>query len=290
MNNNLLDRIKLIVAEKGEKALTDSGLFSNCLADLARDEPKPQKTALIKCVEHNFVRILKDAEESDRDNRKGHLAQRLNEEEGLDLKLCEEAVNLLAAVLFENKGITEEPMRQPSTEKDIAIAELEVELGALQVAYKKLQADYGRLQIAYDALNTGKQKPSKNLPKFQITSLKLGNFDVDYRWLTTPGGRLSASNIRIFTPVITYDSVMDEPDVEFYVKIIDQAGRLQRDPRISPAGYTYCFNTKITCGTNQKLKFDGWGDPFHSIYHAGLWTVEVWRGGVGLISQQVRIN
>jgi len=100
MNKNLLNVIKKIVEENGEAVLSDSRRVSAFLADLARDVPKPQKNALVKGLEHGFAQTLKDVSEQDRGLCKQRLAQRLYDEEGLDLGLCSETLELLAAVLF----------------------------------------------------------------------------------------------------------------------------------------------------------------------------------------------
>jgi cation transport ATPase len=100
MNANLLNVVKEIVTQYGEQVLSEPKRVSAFFADLAKDEPKPQKNALVKCLEHGFVQILKNAAEPDRALCKQQLAQKLHEEEGLDLGLCGDTLELLAAVLF----------------------------------------------------------------------------------------------------------------------------------------------------------------------------------------------
>ncbi|MCL2442877.1 MAG: ribosomal protein L7/L12 [Treponema sp.] len=100
MKQNLLDILKTLVTEHGHVLLSNSKRVSAFFADLARDIPKPQKTAFLKCLEHDFPQLLKNADESERENCKQQLAQKLNEEEGLELSLCEVTLNLLATVLF----------------------------------------------------------------------------------------------------------------------------------------------------------------------------------------------
>jgi hypothetical protein len=100
MNANLLNVVKEIVTQCGEQVLSEPKRVSAFFADLAKDEPKPQKNALVKCFEHGFVQILKNAAEPDRALCKQQLAQKLHEEEGLDLGLCGDTLELLAAVLF----------------------------------------------------------------------------------------------------------------------------------------------------------------------------------------------
>jgi cation transport ATPase len=100
MNANLLNVVKEIVTQCGEQVLSEPKRVSAFFADLAKDEPKPQKNALVKCLEHGFIQILKNAAEPDRVLCKQQLAQKLHEEEGLDLGLCGDTLELLAAVLF----------------------------------------------------------------------------------------------------------------------------------------------------------------------------------------------
>ncbi|MDR2702132.1 MAG: zinc ribbon domain-containing protein [Spirochaetaceae bacterium] len=100
MNNSLLNVVKGIVTQHGESVLLEPKRVSAFFADLAKDEPKPQKNAFVKCLEHGFVQILKNAAEPDRALCKQQLAQKLPEEEGLDLGLCVDTLELLAAVLF----------------------------------------------------------------------------------------------------------------------------------------------------------------------------------------------
>jgi hypothetical protein len=103
MNDNFLVILKQIVAEQDEGILSNPRRVSAFFADLARDIPKPQKNAFVKCLERQAAQILKNAAEPDRETCKQRLAQKLHEEEGLDLGLCGEAIELLAAVLFEEK-------------------------------------------------------------------------------------------------------------------------------------------------------------------------------------------
>ncbi|MDR2597679.1 MAG: zinc ribbon domain-containing protein [Treponema sp.] len=100
MNTNLLNIVNRIVAEQGEGILGEPRRVSAFFADLAKDEPKPQKNAFVKCLEHESAQLLKNAAEPERDACKQRLAQKLHDEEGLDLELCNDTVDLLALVLF----------------------------------------------------------------------------------------------------------------------------------------------------------------------------------------------
>jgi hypothetical protein len=89
-----------IVEQHGESILSDPKRVSAFLDDLARDEPKAKKNTLIKCLEQGFPQTLKNIPETELPRGKQRLAQKLYDEEGLDLRLCGEAINLLAAILL----------------------------------------------------------------------------------------------------------------------------------------------------------------------------------------------
>jgi len=100
MNTNLLAIVNRIIAEQGEGILSEPRRVTAFFADLAQDEPKAQKYAFVKCLEHKSAQVLKNAAEPDRESCKQQLAQKLYDEEGLDLGLCKETLELLALVLF----------------------------------------------------------------------------------------------------------------------------------------------------------------------------------------------
>jgi hypothetical protein len=100
MNANLLNVVKGIVTQYGEQVLSEPKRVSAFFSDLTKDEPKPQKNAFVKCLELKSAEVLKNASEPARAFYKQRLAQKLHEEEGLDLGLCGETLELLAVVLF----------------------------------------------------------------------------------------------------------------------------------------------------------------------------------------------
>jgi len=97
----LIDIIKQIVTKEGEQILSEPKRVNAFFSDLAKDDPKPQKEAIIDCLEHGVVKILKDVTEEERTNCKEKLAQKLRAEEGLDVTLYREAIAILCKVLFE---------------------------------------------------------------------------------------------------------------------------------------------------------------------------------------------
>jgi len=96
----LLDVVKQIIAKSGEQILFDSKKVNAFFLDLAQDEPKPLKRAFIECLEHGVVKILKDVAKEERANCREALAQRLSTEEGLQVELYRQAVDILCEVLF----------------------------------------------------------------------------------------------------------------------------------------------------------------------------------------------
>jgi len=100
MDSNLFAIVKQIVTEQGDSILSQPRRVIAFFADLAQDIPKPQKNIFIKCLEYESAHILKNTAESDRALCKQRLANKLHGEEGLDLGLCEETIELLATVLF----------------------------------------------------------------------------------------------------------------------------------------------------------------------------------------------
>ena len=100
MNTNLLNIVQQIIDQYGEGVLAEPRRVSALFGDLARDIPAPQRNAFVKCLEHKFTEMLKNASEADRGDCKQGLAKRLNEQEGLDLNLCRNTVELLATALF----------------------------------------------------------------------------------------------------------------------------------------------------------------------------------------------
>jgi hypothetical protein len=100
MNTNLFGIVKQIAAEHGESILNEPRRVSAFFSDLARDIPKPQKNAFVKCLEHGFAQTLKNVSVTDRAACKQQLVEKLHGEEGFDPGLCGETLDLLALVLF----------------------------------------------------------------------------------------------------------------------------------------------------------------------------------------------
>jgi len=99
MNTDLLNKLTQFVAERGESILSDPKTVSNFLSDYPRIWEKKEKIALIKCLEFKFAQKLQNVNKEYRTNCKQKLAKEL-EDEGLDICLCKNTVELLATVLY----------------------------------------------------------------------------------------------------------------------------------------------------------------------------------------------
>jgi hypothetical protein len=105
VNTNLLNALKQIVSRHGGvETLSDARRVKALLADLAAGEPKPQKNALIACLEQGFAAPLRNVPPGERKAAKARMAERLNREEGLDPALCADTLDLLEAALFGKKA------------------------------------------------------------------------------------------------------------------------------------------------------------------------------------------
>jgi hypothetical protein len=101
MNTNLLNIVKRITADYGEAVLADPKRLKAFFGDLAKDEPKPLRTAFVCCVEAGALNALKAARNAgERAEHKEMLAQRVRDEQGLDRALCAESLDILEAALF----------------------------------------------------------------------------------------------------------------------------------------------------------------------------------------------
>jgi tetratricopeptide (TPR) repeat protein len=116
MNTNLLSIVKQIIAQNDEDILTDARRMNAFFGDLAKDEPKSEKRAFLACIELGCYTLFKNAGAERRDEVKRTLAERLRADEGFDLALCNDALDLFAAALCAGQPQTP---RCPSCGKEI---------------------------------------------------------------------------------------------------------------------------------------------------------------------------
>jgi formylglycine-generating enzyme required for sulfatase activity len=101
MNTNLLNIVKQIIADYGEAILKDPQRLKALFGDLAKDEPKPLRLAFGRCIESGAYTALKTAPDTaERALRKKEIAQRVNDEQGLDIRFCTDALDILETALY----------------------------------------------------------------------------------------------------------------------------------------------------------------------------------------------
>jgi tetratricopeptide (TPR) repeat protein len=122
MNANFVDIIKRITAEQGEDILANPQRVKGYVNDYAARENKVERLVFCRCIEYGAYTELKNVLDAGARQRvKVALAQKMHSNEGLDLTLCQEAIDVLEAVLF---GIMSRSIPQKSvssTETDMPV-------------------------------------------------------------------------------------------------------------------------------------------------------------------------
>jgi len=111
MNNTLLDIVKEIMTNYGKNVISEPKRLSAFLSDLAKDVPKSRKNAFIKCIEYGCVQSINNIQNfytSHNDSVRltkdlQNLSHSFHNDEGYDIKLCEETIDLLYVLLFGKK-------------------------------------------------------------------------------------------------------------------------------------------------------------------------------------------
>jgi len=101
MNNNLLNIVKQIIAERGEGILADPQQLKPLFSSYAKDEPKDERIAFGRCIEIGSWQELKSANSvNERHRRMRNLSDQLNVKYGINKALCTDALDLLEAVML----------------------------------------------------------------------------------------------------------------------------------------------------------------------------------------------
>ncbi|MDR0377643.1 MAG: hypothetical protein LBH70_07610 [Spirochaetaceae bacterium] len=215
------------------------------------------------------------------------------------------AAGLIAVIASISIGISKyKDIEILYNKKHVEYSELENLYSTLETDHGTLLDDYDRLKdleeqynsrsSAYSALTTrynnllNDYNKSKSIWVVNAASLKAGNSDRNNNWITNPGGRLNARDIRYLKPSLTLDSLVSG-DRTFYVKIIGPDGAIDRNSSVSPEGYSYSSTRSVYIGKNQTVDLGGWGNADQSYYAAGTYTIEVWYDGVQLIAGKVTL-
>jgi len=322
MNTNLFEAIKQIVVEHGESVLDDPRRVSDLLAAAAKDEPKSQRNAFVKCLEDGFVPILKTANEQERTGCQKQLAQKLAEEEGFESTLCEEALDLLVNVLFnagtiitcKGCGAETQILQENIGWLDKLVVQKNVELARVTTEKNRSDTINRTLTEKLDKRETGLvivsivgvivlalhiytlydtwPRPPQDF--FAITEIQFGNIAEDNTWLSEPGSLLSSSEMRLLAGRVTYNSNFEGRPV-LHARTFNPLGEMVIDYWEVPAGavpdgYTRRFLPPFNYGTDQSFLFFAWRSSEYSEFSPGVWTVELWHNNVLAASREVTIH
>jgi len=109
MNTNLLNIVKQITAKYGEGILADPARLKPLFADYAKNEAKEERVAFGRCIEAGaYLELKKTRTADERRQVKASLANKVHTKKGIGLAQCNDALNLLEAVLF-----TQTPSKTP---------------------------------------------------------------------------------------------------------------------------------------------------------------------------------
>jgi hypothetical protein len=148
MNTNLLNALKEIVSQYGGvETLSDARRVKALLADLAAAEPRPQKNALIACLEGDFAAMLQNVPAHERGAAKSKLAERLNREEGLDAALCADTLDLLEAVVVVAEEAAAEQREAKKTPQQPVPADSDTASEASNVASQNYEEKCGEVAV-----------------------------------------------------------------------------------------------------------------------------------------------
>ncbi|GMO50689.1 MAG: hypothetical protein Pg6C_14800 [Treponemataceae bacterium] len=163
MNVNLLDIVRRIVAEQGEGILGDPQRLKAFFSDLARNESKPLRLAFGRCVEAGAYAALKTAPDAaERASRKAAIARRLRDDQGLDITLCAEALDIIETTLFGRAVSTAPPAPYQQSYPQPALS---ASSAWPQTAYTPLPQPYAQDQ---NVPQTWYQQPQATPPPVQI--------------------------------------------------------------------------------------------------------------------------
>jgi tetratricopeptide (TPR) repeat protein len=248
MNTSLLKVINYITAQYGADILNDSRRVNALLADLAKDDPRPAKRALIAALEAGFHQALRNAGEAGRGAALADLARRLHQDEGYDLTLCADTLELLAAALCGE--------RQPEPETAPHCA----------ACGRELQKDWKACPYCGVAYGTSDKEKSRQKPVVSTVLLgaheAVNHFERGKNFLAK-GERINA--IAAFTEAIKLNS--NDAEAYFYrgrakrnseEAIVDFTAAINLNPNHADAYYYrgLAYYGQINIYSNSKRKYE----------------------------------
>jgi hypothetical protein len=101
MNTNFVTVIKRIIAEQGEAILANPQRVKGLVQDYAARESKVERLAFGRCIEYGAYTEMKSAPSAAaRQMVKAAVVQKVHSNEGMDIALCNGAMDVLEAAMF----------------------------------------------------------------------------------------------------------------------------------------------------------------------------------------------
>lgn len=135
---------------------------------------------------------------------------------------------------------------------------------------QQLEKNYKELKEKDDKLSTLVSRVADNKP-FIIESIDFENSANRGEYKNT----FTYNQIRYITPRIKIISLKNLENAKIYVKYYSPYGSIDRNPSISPIGYTFNFDYTIYENTSE-INGSGWGSDKGNAYEVGKHKVEVW--------------
>ncbi|MDR2509648.1 MAG: hypothetical protein LBC77_03275, partial [Spirochaetaceae bacterium] len=174
---------------------------------------------------------------------------------------------------------------------------LTTQVGSLTSERNTITAERDTLKTQLSAAQAELAKYKKAAESARVASvisvreMSVGNWGKNFwgteKWLTEPGGKLTAREIQYLSPVFSYNASVNKT-LTFYIAIKNPSGTIIKGGG-SPANYTCSFQGDVRSGGNTLYASD-WGSDSGGIYYPGTWTIELWYEGVQLYSGKVTLN
>jgi hypothetical protein len=101
MNTNLFAIVRRIVTDQGEAILADPARLKGFISDYAKNESRGDRLAFGRCIEGGFYALFKNTRgDAERRRLKAALLPQLQAASGQSAAVCENALDLLEALLF----------------------------------------------------------------------------------------------------------------------------------------------------------------------------------------------
>jgi hypothetical protein len=115
MNTNFVNIIKRIAAEQGETILANPQRLKAFVSDYAKNEPKEDRLAFGRCIEAGAYNALKGTHsEPERRQIKAALLPQIQAASGQNAAVCQNALDVLEAVLFGMQSVSQQQVYQPA--------------------------------------------------------------------------------------------------------------------------------------------------------------------------------